>query len=117
MTDDDIRKLMPEADGWMGASVVDPQSKGPGWSEASVLATVRAVLAAQGDATATLRQRVAELEAAEEGAKEAFGHVVEAKQSAQRECERLRSLLEGAYAMVRAANTQPAAMQEGKRND
>ena len=51
--------------------------------------------------TAPLRARIAELEATEEGAKVAFGHVVEQKQAAERECAHLRGLLDDAHAQIR----------------
>lgn len=51
--------------------------------------------------TAPLRARVAELEATEEGAKVAFGHVVEQKRAAEKECMRLQGLLAAAYADIR----------------
>ena len=51
--------------------------------------------------TAPLRARVAELEATEEGAKVAFGHVVEQNQVAEKECMRLQGLLAAAYADIR----------------
>lgn len=53
--------------------------------------------------TAPLRARIAELEASEEGAKVAFGHVVEKKQAAEKECMRLQGLLAAAYADIRRA--------------
>lgn len=52
---------------------------------------------------APLRARIAELEATEEGAKVAFGHVVEQKRAAEKECVRLQGLLEAAYADIRRA--------------
>lgn len=51
--------------------------------------------------TAPLRARVAELEATEDGAKVAFGHVVEQKRAAEKECMRLHGLLAAAYADIR----------------
>lgn len=41
------------------------------------------------------------LKLAEEGAKEAFRHVVEQKHAAEAECLRLRGLLDDAYAQIR----------------
>ena len=38
---------------------------------------------------------------AEEGAKEAFGHVVQQKRDLEAECKRLRRLLDGAYDTIR----------------
>ncbi len=49
------------------------------------------------DAVGRLSARVQELEAAEEGAKEAFGVVVQEKHDAMTECGRLRTLLDAAY--------------------
>jgi hypothetical protein len=49
------------------------------------------------------RADIADLQAAEEGAKTAFGHVVEQKQAAERECMRLQGLLAAAYADIRRA--------------
>ena len=43
---------------------------------------------------------------AEEGAKEAFGHVVQQKQDAEAECKRLRQLLDAAHAQIGRARTQ-----------
>jgi hypothetical protein len=50
-----------------------------------------------------LADRVQALELTEEGAKEAFGHVVEQKQAAEKECLNLRRLLDAAYADIRQA--------------
>ena len=41
------------------------------------------------------------LRLAEEGAKEAFGHVVQQKRDLEEECKRLRRLLDGAYDTIR----------------
>lgn len=41
------------------------------------------------------------LRLAEEGAKEAFGHVVQQKRDLESECNRLRRLLDGAYDTIR----------------
>ena len=62
--------------------------------------------------TAPLRARVAQLEAAEEGAKVAFSHVVDTKQAAEKECIRLRALLDAAYAQIRGATQDAAAERE-----
>ena len=59
------------------------------------------VIAAAGVSTEPLRARIAELEATEEGAKVAFGHVVENKRAAEKECMRLQGLLAAAYADIR----------------
>lgn len=48
-----------------------------------------------------LRAAVQQLEAAEEGAKEAFGVVVQEKHDALAECKRLRELLEDCHAQIR----------------
>lgn len=48
-----------------------------------------------------LRAQIRDLELAEEGAKEAFGHVVQQKRELEKECGRLRELLDGAYASIR----------------
>jgi len=53
--------------------------------------------------TIRLRACVLEMDAAEEGAKEAFGVVVQEKHDALAECKRLRTLLEAAYADLRRA--------------
>jgi hypothetical protein len=47
------------------------------------------------------RERVRMLESAEEGAREAFAHVVDRKNDAETECEKLRGLLSAAYADIR----------------
>lgn len=48
-----------------------------------------------------LRAKISELELAEEGAKEAFGHVVQQKRDLEAECKRLRGRLDDAYASIR----------------
>lgn len=50
---------------------------------------------------ARLRAAVQQLEAAEEGAKEAFGVVVQEKRDALAECQRLRLLLDDCHAQIR----------------
>lgn len=50
--------------------------------------------------SAELRAKVQSLELAEEGAKEAFGVVVQAKRDLEAEVKRLRGLLAAAYKMV-----------------
>ncbi len=55
-------------------------------------------------AAAELRNMHAEIEQmrlAEEGANEAFGHVVQQKRDLEEECKRLRRLLDGAYDTIR----------------
>jgi len=44
---------------------------------------------------------IKQLRLAEEGAKEAFGHVVQQKRDLEAECKRLRGLLDGAYDTIR----------------
>ncbi|NDP41084.1 MAG: hypothetical protein GZ093_20610 [Rhodoferax sp.] len=51
---------------------------------------------------------------AEEGAKEAFGHVVQAKRELEAECTRLRELLQSAYEDIRRAARHNAVMRGGK---
>lgn len=51
--------------------------------------------------TAPLRAKIETLELAEEGAKDAFGHVVQQKRDLEAECKRLRGLLDAAYADIR----------------
>lgn len=48
-----------------------------------------------------LRAKIRKLELAEEGAKEAFGHVVQQKRDLEAECNRLRGLLDASYASIR----------------
>lgn len=60
-----------------------------------------ATLASERAANALLTERVQMLEFAEEGAKEAFGAVVQDKRDAQAECNRLRKLLDDAHAQIR----------------
>ena len=56
---------------------------------------------------------VAHLMLADEGAKEAFGHVVQQKRDLDDECKRLRRLLDGAYETIRRqALTPNAALTE-----
>jgi len=61
-----------------------------------------AALASEVQPAADLAERVRMLELAEEGAKVAFGHVVEAKQALELEVQRLEGLLQSAYASIRA---------------
>lgn len=59
-----------------------------------------------------LRAKIRDLELAEEGAKEAFGHLVQQKRDLETECNRLRGLLDAAYASIRRmsqATNQPRA--------
>lgn len=49
---------------------------------------------------AALKEEVDQLRLAEEGAKEAFGHVVQQKRDLEAEVKRLRELLAAAYKMV-----------------
>jgi hypothetical protein len=53
------------------------------------------------EAQASMDAELAQLRLAEEGAKEAFGHVVEAKQALERKCRHLQVLLDAAYADIR----------------
>lgn len=57
---------------------------------------------------AKLRERIHELELAEEGAQEAFAAVVQQKRKLEAECTRLRGLLDGAYATIRSYSTSSA---------
>lgn len=50
---------------------------------------------------AELRERVRLLELAEEGAKEAFGHVVQQKRAAEAKCKKLEGQLAAAYEQIR----------------
>lgn len=60
-----------------------------------------ATLASERAANALLTERVQMLELAEEGAKVAFGHVVDAKRATEAECRKLQGLLDDAYAQIR----------------
>lgn len=51
------------------------------------------------EAGSRFEQEKAEL--AMEGANEAFGHIVEKKKDLQKECKKLRGLLDSAYAQIR----------------
>lgn len=62
---------------------------------------LRCVIADLTEECKSLRTKVASLEAAEEGAKEASGVVVQDKHDAQAECARLRDLLTSAHAQIR----------------
>jgi hypothetical protein len=62
---------------------------------------LRCVIADLTEECKGLRQQVANLEAAEEGAKEAFGVVVQDKRDLEAEVKRLQALLNGAYASIR----------------
>ena len=48
-----------------------------------------------------LKKKVRDLELAEEGAKEAFGHLVDEKRELEKECRRLGSLLQDAYSQIK----------------
>jgi hypothetical protein len=56
-------------------------------------------IAANMDAAADMLEK---LRATEEGAKEAFGHVVQDKRDLEAECKRLRELLAGTHAQIRS---------------
>lgn len=58
---------------------------------------------------AELRERVQQLEAAEEGAREAFEHVVQQNQNAQAEVNRLHGLLQAAYGDIRRLTADPSS--------
>lgn len=67
-------------------------------------------------AAASLRSMHAEIEQlrlAEEGAKEAFGHVVQQKRELEAECKRLRGLLDGAYDTIRRNAATHNAIGQG----
>ena len=68
------------------------------WSLYPRRAPYRAVLL--GDA-ATARARIAELEAADEGARVAYGHLSAQKRTLERDCTHLRGLLDDAHAQIR----------------
>lgn len=53
------------------------------------------------------------LRLAEEGAKEAFGHVVQQKRDLEAECTRLRGLLDGAYDTIRRQAVPHNALAQG----
>ena len=55
-----------------------------------------------------------QLRLAEEGAKEAFGHVVQQKRDLEAECKRLRRLLDGAYETIRRQAVTPNARSEAR---
>ena len=56
------------------------------------------------DAQKELFEYINQLELAEEGAKEAYGHLVEAKRGLEAECSRLNRLLQSAYDDIRRLN-------------
>jgi ABC-type phosphate transport system auxiliary subunit len=66
-----------------------------------------AMLEADSNEIEQLRAEVNGLELAEEGAKTAFAHVVHQKHEVERECKKLRSLLDGAYADIRRGALTP----------
>jgi len=80
----------------------DWQSDEP-WPHRIELAQALDWIAELGAMVLNLADRVQALELAEEGAKEAFGHVVEQKQAAEAECAKLRGLLDAAYSDIRRA--------------
>lgn len=53
------------------------------------------------DEVTKLRQRIRELELAEEGAQDAFAAVVQQKRQLEAKCARLRKLLDGAHETIR----------------
>lgn len=54
-----------------------------------------------GEALFDAATEIEQLRLAEEGAKEAFGHVVQDKRDLEAECKRLRELLDGAHEIIR----------------
>ena len=61
-------------------------------------------------------KEIEQLRLAEEGAKEAFAHVVQQKRDLEAECKRLRRLLDGAYDTIRrqAPNGQDKRLAESQ---
>ena len=57
------------------------------------------------------------LRLAEEGAKEAFAHVVQQKRDFEAECKRLRGLLDGAHDTIRRQAVTPNAKGSGERSE
>ena len=80
----------------------DWQSDEP-WPHRIELAQAQDWIAELGAMVLNLAERTQALELAEEGAKEAFGHVVDQKRAAEKECMRLQGLLAAAYADIRRA--------------
>lgn len=67
----------------------------------------KAALAHRDAEAKALKAKVRELELAEVGAKEAFGHIVDEKRDLEKECIRLKSLLESAYDQLRSLTKKP----------
>ena len=61
---------------------------------------------------ADMRSRVKELTLAEDGAKEAYGVLVQSKHDAEAECKHLRELLQAAYAQIRQRPVLPECATE-----
>lgn len=59
--------------------------------------------------TEPLRAKIKSLELAEEGAKEAFGHVMQQKRDLEAECKKLRGLLDSAHEIIRSGSKGPNA--------
>jgi len=84
----------------------DWQSDEP-WPHRIELAQALDWIAELGAMVLNLAERVQVLALAEEGAKEAFGHVVDQKRASESECVKLRRLLDAAYADIRAKPVFP----------
>jgi hypothetical protein len=88
---------MPER--WEGDP---PDEVAPHFTAAQVLEYAgQCVREATAECSEQWQRRVQQLEAAEEGAAEAFGVVVQEKRDLEAECRRLRELLDSAYAQIR----------------
>lgn len=72
------------------------------WACPACLVELRNWRAANEPRLQALEGRVRELELAEEGAREAFGQVVQQKHDAQAECQRLSTLLAAAHTQIHA---------------
>ena len=97
---------MPEPFGWVHDGLPSGelafQKQAPDGFAALVLSTMHVYSYAQLRAAVAVKDaRIEELEAADEGARVAYGHLSAQKRAAERECTHLRGLLDDAHAQIR----------------
>ena len=98
-------EMDPHIDGVVPVQMTDAER---GFMNGMLIGNLRRVYAAHDDEgedlsalPAEAADKIEQLRLAEEGAKEAFGHVVQQKRDLEAECKRLRRLLDGAYDTIR----------------
>ncbi len=98
-------EMDPHIDGVVPVPMTDAER---GFMNGMLIGNLRRVYAAHDDEgedlsalPAEAADKIEQLRLAEEGAKEAFGHVVQQKRDLEAECKRLRRLLDGAYDTIR----------------